>query len=145
MKILVDADACPVLGETEELARRFGLDLIIVSDYNHHIKSSYGQLEKVDQAADSADFYIFNRLESGDILVSQDLGLAAMALSKGALCINPNGELVSNDNIDFLLNSRHLSAKLRREQGIYGRIKKRESHMDSLFKNSLLKLIQENL
>jgi len=145
MKIIIDGDGCPVIKETEVLAKKYGLDLLIISDYNHNLKSNYGELVKVSQASDSADFYIFNRIKKGDILVSQDLGLSAMALSKHALCINQNGDILTNDNIDFLLQNRHISSKLRREQRIYSKIKKREAYQDSLFTKNLKTLIEENI
>ncbi len=145
MKIFIDGDGCPVIKETEALAKKYGLELLIISDYNHNLRSSYGKVIKVSQSSDSADFYIFNKISKGDILVSQDLGLSAMALSKKALCINQDGDFLTNDNIDFLLQNRHISSKLRREQKIYSKIKKREAYQDSLFSKNLKTLIEENI
>lgn len=145
MRIFIDADACPVVKETESIAKKYKLELFLVSDYNHNLKSSYGKIIKVDFGSDSADFFIFNQLVSGDILVSQDLGLCAMALSKSALCINQNGDYITNENIDFLLQNRHLSSRLRREKKIYTKIKKRESYQDSRFLTNLNRLVEENL
>lgn len=145
MRIFIDGDACPVKKECESIAISFNLPLIIVSDKAHNIVSDYADIIKVDTSSDSADFLIFSKLNSGDILISQDLGLCSMAISKGVYCLNPNGESINNFNIDFLLQNRHISSKLRREKKIYTKIKKRESHMNNLFKEKLKELIESKI
>lgn len=145
MKIFIDADGCPVVGLAVKIAESFELEVIVVKNQAHEFKSEYAQVVTVDISPDSADFYIFNKISKGDILISQDFGLFAMALSKGVICINQNGDIFDNSNIDFILQNRHLSSKLRREQKIYTKFKKREAYMDSLFEKSLIKTINENI
>ena len=145
MKIYVDADGCPVVKIAVNIAKEYELDIIIVKNFAHEIHDPYAEVVSVDISRDSADFYIFNKISKGDILISQDFGLFAMVLSKGAICINQNGDLFDNSNIDFILQNRHLSSKLRREQGVYTKFKKREPYMDSLFKNSLEDVIRKNI
>ena len=141
MKILVDADGCPVVGLTIEIAKEYGLDIIIVKNYAHEFYDSYATIITVDISHDSADFYIVNKAEKGDIVVTQDYGLAAMALSKGAICINQNGLIISSKNIDGLLNRRHINQKLRHEQNIYTKFKKRNAQANLQFEENLRKLI----
>ncbi len=145
MKIFIDADGSPVVNIAIEVGKKYDLETILVKNEAHEFKSDYAKIVTVDISPDSADFYIFNKISKGDILISQDFGLFAMVLSKGAICINQNGDLFDNSNIDFILQNRHLSSKLRREQGVYTKFKKREPYMDSLFKDSLEDIIQENI
>lgn len=141
MRILVDADGCPVVGLTIKVAKEYGLDIIIVKNYAHEIHDSYATIITVDISNDSADFYIVNKVEKGDIVVTQDYGLAAMAISKGAICINQNGLIISSQNIDGLLNRRHLNQELRRERKHYSKFKKRNALADVQFEKNLRKLI----
>lgn len=117
MKILVDADACPVLKIIVRTARRFEIPIIMFADTSHDIGGEYGETVVVDKSPDSADFALLSRLVRGDIVVTQDYGLAAMALSKGASVINQNGMVYSEKNIDRLLEERHIGAKIRRGGG----------------------------
>ncbi len=141
MKIFIDGDASPVIKETEVLAKLYDLDLIIISDKSHNIKSTYATIMQVDTSSDSADFLIFTKLIAGDILVSQDLGLCAMALSKKVHCINQNGDIINEQNVDFLLQNRHISAKLRREKNVYTKFKKRDKAQNLIFSKKLKELI----
>ena len=71
----------------------------------------------MDKAADSVDYALMGLLNHDDIVVTQDFGLAAMVLGKGAKVINQNGMEYTNDNIDRLLTERHTGAKVRRAGG----------------------------
>lgn len=117
-RILVDADACPVKEEIAETARRFGREVVMVASYDHRISAQNGvSVVQVDRSDQSVDLYIANHLRRGDILVTQDLGLAALGLSKGARCLSNRGEAYVEGNIDFLLERRHENAKRRRGGG----------------------------
>lgn len=142
MKIFIDGDGSPVIKETEALAKYYGLDLVIVSDKTHNLKSAYGEIIQVDSSSDGADFFIFTQLSNNDILISQDLGLCAMALSKKVHCINQNGEIINEFNVDLLLQNRHISSKLRREKKIYTKFKKRIPEQDLIFTQKLKELIE---
>ncbi|MBU5310510.1 DUF188 domain-containing protein, partial [Tissierella carlieri] len=91
MKIYVDADGCPVVDIAVGVAKEYKLEIIVVKNYAHEIADLYVTVVSVDISRDSADFYIINRIEKGDIVITQDYGLAAMCLSKKAICINQNG------------------------------------------------------
>ena len=133
MKILVDADACPVKGIIIKLAKEFGLPVIMLIDTSHVINDGYSEVITVDKARDSVDFALVNRVERGDIVVTQDYGVAAMVMPKGALAINQNGFTYNKDNMDRLLFERHISQKIRRSGGKTSAIRKRTREDDEKF------------
>lgn len=136
MKILVDADACPVRALIERVARRYGIATEMFSDTAHELHSDYSTVRLVDKGSDSADLALMRRAEAGDIIVTQDYGLAALALSRGCRAIHPDGMLFTCDNIDGLLAARYLSAKQRRSGGRCGHMKRRTAAQDEeFFKN----------
>lgn len=145
MVIFVDADGCPVVDIAIEVAKMFNLHIVVVKNYAVEINDDYAKIVTVDISHDSADYYIVNRINKGDIAVSQDHGLAAMCLAKGALCINQNGLVINSTNIDGMLNRRYLNQKLRREKNIYTKFKKRDPQADEDFRKSLIDLIEKNL
>ena len=114
MKILVDGDGCPVIRETEEAARKFGLESIIFCDTSHRIQSEISEVCLVDKGADSADFALVSRILPGDVVVTQDYGLAAMALAKGAFAFHQDGWQYTEDNMDLLLLERYEAKKARK-------------------------------
>jgi hypothetical protein len=142
MKIFVDADGCPVVDLAIDIAKEYNLEIIVVKNYAVQIEDDYAEIVTVDISSDSADYYIANRIGKKDILVSQDHGLAAMCLAKGAICINQNGFIINSENIDGMLNRRHMNKKLRREQGIYTKFKKRNPQADEDFEKSLRRIIE---
>lgn len=141
MLIFVDADGCPVVDTSIEVAKKYKLHIVVVKNYAVEIEDNYAEIVTVDISRDSADYYIANRIQKGDILVSQDYGLAAMCLAKEAICINQNGMIISKENIDGILNRRHLNQKLRRENKIYTKFKKRDPQINEDFKRNLDLLI----
>lgn len=114
MIIYVDADACPVIGLTEKIAKEYNIKTVLISDTNHILKSDYSEIIMVDKGADSADFFLVNKCTKGDIVLTQDYGVAAMALGKGAYPLDQNGRWYTSDNIDSMLMTRHINKKLRR-------------------------------
>ena len=142
MRILVDADACPVKAIIEDEAKKRNIEVIMFVDTSHIIKSDYSLVVTVDKAADSVDIALANRLSKGDIVVTQDYGVAAMALGKGAYAINQNGLVYSNENIDMLLFERHIGKKMRKNGQRTGTIKKRNNNDDIKFRNEFITLIQ---
>lgn len=143
MIIFVDADGCPVVDNSIRIARKNNIHIVVVKNYAVVIKDDYAEIVTVDISHDSADYYIANRIKPGDILISQDHGLAAMCIAKGAICINQNGFIINSDNIDGMLNRRHLNQKLRREQKIYTKFKKRNSKANDDFEKTLRILIEQ--
>ncbi len=142
MKILVDADACPVKKLIEEIARLRNIPVIMVSNISHYIKSDYSELVMVDGHSQSADIAIINRCQAGDIIVTQDYGLASLALSRGAFAIHPSGNVYSGNNMDTLLMQRYLNDKIRRAGGRINGPKKRNPDDDRAFKKALEKIIK---
>lgn len=145
MVIYVDADGCPVVNITIEVAKKHKLRVVVVKNYAVQVEDDYAEIVTVDISRDSADYYIANHIKKGDILVSQDYGLAAMGLAKEAICINQNGLIIGKDNIDGILNRRHLHQKLRRENKIYSKFKKRNPQANEDFMKSLDSLVYNYL
>jgi hypothetical protein len=143
MKIYVDADACPVVGIVEQVARKNNIPVVLLCDTNHVLSSDYSEVKIIGAGADAVDFALINMCKKGDIVVTQDYGVAAMALGKGALAIHQSGKWYTNDNIDRMLMERHLNKKSRRASGnnhLKGS-KKRTEEDDVRFRESFEKLI----
>lgn len=144
MRILVDADACPGKHIIEEVAKKFGLELILYCDINHILTSNYATIKYMDSGFQSVDMKIANEAKAQDIIVTQDYGVAAMVLGKKAYAISPKGNIYSNDNIDKLLFERHISAKVRRGGGKTASHKKRSSEDDTRLRENLIKLVRKS-
>lgn len=146
MKILVDADACPVKGLIEEIAARWKLPVVMLIDTSHCLTSDYSEIILVSKAPDAVDFALINRTVRGDVVVTQDYGVATMALGKGAYAIHPNGKVYTDSNIEILLMERDIAKKCRRSgDRIKGHTKKRTSADDNHFASSFSKLILKAL
>lgn len=117
MEILVDADACPVISQVESVAQKHNVPVTLLCDTSHILESEYSKVVMVDRGADSVDIILVNNCKKGDIVVTQDYGVAAMALGKGAYAIHQSGKWYTNDNIDRMLMERHLNKKARRASG----------------------------
>lgn len=143
MQIYVDADACPVVGIVEETAKKYKIPITLLCDTNHVLHSDYSDVVVVGAGADAVDYKLISICHSGDIVVSQDYGVAAMALGKGAYAIHQSGKWYTNDNIDQMLMERHLNKKARRsshKNHIKGP-KKRTEEDNERFAQSFEKLI----
>lgn len=143
MKILVDADACPVTRIVENIAKAHGLECILLCDTNHVIHSDYSQVKIIGAGADAVDFALLNLCQRGDIVVTQDYGVAAMIMGKGAAGIHQSGKWYTDQNIDQLLMERHLARKARMGKGkhhLKGPAKRTEED-DERFAESLERLI----
>ena len=113
MRIYVDADACPVKEIIEKQAKKNKIPVTMVIDVNHILKSDYSEVITVSQGADSVDLALINRVKKGDLVVTQDYGVATLALGKGAYAIGNSGLIYDNNNIDRLLFERFLGKKVR--------------------------------
>ena len=138
MKILLDADATPVLKEVVDVASTYKIKLLIISDFNHHLDTAYGDIIKVDQANDSADHMIINNTVKNDLVITGDYGLAALVLAKHADAMHFDGWRYDPSNIDRLLNQRHFQQKQRRILKRYHHIPKRKSEQNKVFKTKLI-------
>ncbi len=143
MTIWIDADGCPVVSQTEKIAKSEQIPLSIVKNIHHHIVSDYASVFTVDSGADQADFFIANRLQSGDLVITQDYGLAAMAIAKKAYVLNQYGQQISQDNIDFLLERRHFNQIQRKTTGKSTKFKKRQPSDDNRFAEALFQIIEQ--
>ena len=114
MTIYIDADACPVTRIAERIAKAHGIPVTLLCDTNHLLTSDYSTVRVVGAGADAVDFALINLCRRGDIVVTQDYGVAAMALGKGAKAIHQSGRWYTDENIDLLLMERHLAGKARR-------------------------------
>ena len=113
MKILVDADACPVVRQVEKVAKRYNIYTVLLCDTSHIMNTDYSEVKIIGAGADAVDFALVNMCQKGDIAVTQDYGVAAMVLSKGGYCIHQSGKIFTDDNIGGLLMDRHLAKKAR--------------------------------
>lgn len=113
MRILVDADACPVVALVEQIGRERQIPVTLYCDTNHVLWSDYAQVRTIGAGADAVDFALTADCRKGDVVVTQDYGLAAIILAKGAFALHQSGMQYTQDNIDRLLMERHLARKAR--------------------------------
>ena len=147
MKIYVDADACPVVRIVEKIASDYKVPCTLLCDTNHILQSDYSEVIVVGAGADAVDFKLISLLNRGDICVSQDYGVAAMALGKGCYAIHQSGKWYTNDNIDQLLMERHIAKKVRRsskKNHLKGPAKRTEAD-DMRFAESFEKMVRKAL
>lgn len=142
MHIFVDADACPVKEIIVQEAKAHGVPVTMLVDTSHVLRNDYATIITVEKGRDSADFKLVTLCSKGDIVVTQDYGVAAMALGKGAFCINQNGMCYTSSNIDELLYARHENSKARRH-GKYTPIPKRTADNDAAFRTAFCKLLTD--
>lgn len=141
MRILIDADGCPVVNETIKVAHKFNLESIIFCDTSHNFDEKNIKVIVVSKGIDAVDFAILNNIENGDIVITQDYGLASLVLSRNSYAINQSGMVYTNENIDELLYSRYISKKMRNSGARIKGPKKRDKSQDIIFKENLEKLI----
>lgn len=144
MRIIVDADACPGKSYIEKAARENNIEVIMFCDLNHVINSDYSSVKYIDSGFQKVDMAVVNECKANDIVITQDFGVAAMALGKKAFAIGTKGHIYDNNNIDKLLFERHLSSKIRRAGGRTFSPKKRSPEDDKRLYNNLVKLIKEH-
>ena len=142
MKIIIDADACPVKSIVIAVAEENVIPCIMICDVNHEIKSNYATVLTVDKGKDSADFKIMSVSEPGDIVVTQDYGLASLLISKKVYAIHPDGRIYSTDNIDLMLYERFMVQKARNAGKRTKNMSKRTKQEDLDFKNAFCTLIK---
>ena len=142
MKILIDADGCPVVDITVRLSQQFGLTCLILCDTAHAFQRPGAGTLVFDKGADSVDFSLVNRVAPGDIVVTQDYGLASMCLSRGARILHQDGWEYTQDNIDALLLVRHESRKHRAAGGRMKGTKKRTQAQNDSFEAGFRALLQ---
>lgn len=141
--VWVDADGCPVVDSTIAVARRCGCRCVLVCDTAHEFAREGAETLTVSQGADSADLCIVQRVRCGDVVVTQDYGLAALCLARRARPIRQDGLPYTDDNIEALLSERYTSAKARRAGARLKGPKKRDPRQNRVFEEALLRLLAE--
>lgn len=139
-KVLVDADACPVKKIVVEVAKKYHLPVIFYVDTSHVLEDDYAEVMIIGQGRDAVDFALVNNTGQGDIVVTQDYGLAAMVISKNAKAIHPSGLVYTKDNLDRLLFERHMNAKIRRAGGRHSGPRKRNQSDNARFEKAFSSL-----
>lgn len=143
MKILVDADACPVKDEIVRIAKQHSLKVLFYCDTAHRIDIPGTQTILVDKGRDSADIKLANAIEPGDFVITQDYGLASMAMAKRAIVLSANGREYTLFNIDQLLFERHLSMKERKAGNRIKGPSKRTQEDNKIFEEALKRRLQD--
>ena len=146
MTIYIDADACPVTRIAERVAKEYVIPVVLLCDTNHVLSSDYSEIRVIGAGADAVDIALINMCRPGDIVVTQDYGVAALALGKGAKAIHQNGRWYTDDNIDGLLMERHMAKVARRKSKNHLKgPAKRTDEDDRQFEESFRRLIEQNL
>lgn len=143
MRILVDADGCPVVNITITLASKYSLECLLLCDTSHILEREGAKTLTFSKGADSVDFALVNLVKAGDIVITQDYGLAAMCLARNAVVLNQDGMEYTTDNIDALLLQRHTAKKIRNAGGRLKGPGKRSPEQDAAFRDKLAELLKE--
>ena len=143
MKLLIDADGCPVVDITVNLCREHGIPCLILCDTAHGFHRPGAETLVFDKGADSVDYALVNRAEAGDIVITQDYGLAAMCLSKNARVLHQDGWEYTQYNIDALLFQRYASRQYRAAGGRTKGPSKRTKAQDDAFRSAFWKQLEK--
>lgn len=142
MQIVVDGDACPAKEIIKLIAKKNNIDVHIFVDSSHYFTDDFFTIHVVSKGKDAVDMAIINFMEKDDLVITQDYGLATMALTKTKNVVNPLGFLYTTKNIDELLFKRHIGQKARRSGHSSAKNKKRTPENDQSFQNLLLHIIK---
>lgn len=142
MKLLIDADGCPVVELTIQLAEKYGVECVLLCDTAHVFDRKDVQVLTFSKGKDSVDFALVNMVTAGDIVVTQDYGLAAMCLARRAVVLSQNGLIYTDANIDSLLEQRYISQKVRKAGGRMKGPPKRTGEQDIKYQNALEGLLK---
>lgn len=143
MRVVIDADACPVTDIALNICRERNIPCLLVFDNSHSFEKEGAECLIVDKGADSADFKIANTVFRDDIVITQDYGLAAMCLGKGARVLNQNGLVFTDKNIETLLYTRFVNKKIRMSGQRTKGPSKRTADNDSAFIKAFTFLLEE--
>ena len=143
MKVLVDADGCPVADIAIRACKEFQIPCLLLCDTAHQMIRDGAETLVFDKGADSVDFALVNRVNAGDLVITQDYGLASMCLAQCARVLHQDGWEYTQYNIDALLFQRHASREYRASGGrIKGPSKRKESQNQDFF-NAFQRLLEE--
>lgn len=136
-QLLIDADGCPVVDLAIRIAMDYDIPTTLFVDTAHHMEREHAVTVTVPKGPDAVDFKIVSTMKKGDIVVTNDYGLAAMCIAKRAYVVTPNGRELSAHNIDQLLTFRYEAAKFRKSGGRTKGPKKRTNENDERFERKL--------
>ena len=142
MTVLIDADGCPVVDITVNICRQAGVDCVIICDTAHIFEKPGAKTVIVSQGSDSVDFALVNMIQKGDIVITQDYGLAAMCIARGTVPVSQDGMVYTGDNINGLLMQRFTAKKIRMSGGRLKGSSKRTAEQDAAFERTLRKLLE---
>ena len=143
MKVLIDADACPVVDIAVALCRDFHIECVLLCDTAHRMERDGASTFVIDKGADSVDFALVNRVSAGDIVITQDYGLASMCLARRANVLHQDGWEYSANNICGLLEQRHAARRFRAAGGRSKGPSKRTHAQDETFTQTFRALLQQ--
>jgi len=141
MTILIDADGCPVVDIAVRIAAGLNIDCVILCDTSHVFEKPGAKTITVSKGSDSVDFALVNMVQAGDIVITQDYGLAAMCLAREAIPISQDGMIYDHDNIDALLLARHTAKKIRMSGGRLKGSPKRTLNQNAAFERKLKEML----
>lgn len=142
MTVLIDADACPVVDIAVKICNQYHRCCLLLCDTAHQLRRENAQTLVFDKGSDSVDFALANRVAPGDLVITQDYGLAAMCLARSARVLHQDGWEYTNDNIDALLFQRHAARKHRAAGGRTKGPSKRTDKQDAAFAAALENILQ---
>ena len=145
MKVLIDADACPVVDIAVGLCKEFHIPCFLLCDTAHQMHRDGAETLVFDKGADSVDFALVNRVSPGDIVITQDYGVASMCLARQARILHQDGWEYTEYNIVGLMEQRHINKKHRLAGGRVKGPGKRTPAQDKAFADSLRSLLQQSV
>ena len=145
MKLLIDADACPVVDIAVRLCEKFHISCLLLCDTAHVMHREKAETLIFDKGSDSVDFALVNRVNPGDIVITQDYGLASMCLAKRARILHQDGWEYTEFNISGLMEQRHAAKKFRLAGGRTKGPAKRRPEQDAAFQTALESLLQQSV
>ena len=145
MNVLIDADACPVVDIAVTLCLRYQVSCVLLCDTAHQMRREGAMTLVFDKGADSVDFALVNRVRPGDLVITQDYGLASMCLARGARILHQDGWEYTADNISGLLEQRHAAKKFRAAGGRTKGPAKRTPAQNASFSKALEALLQQTV
>ena len=135
MRVLIDADGCPVVRETVRQCAAFHVPCLLFCDTAHVFSIPGVEVFVADCGHDSTDYLLLSHLRHG---------LAALCLARSAQALHPAGHAYTKDNIDALLTVRAESARLRRGGVRLHRTAARKPAQDHAFSVLLCRILSEN-
>ena len=145
MYVLIDADACPVVDIAVSACKQYNVPCLLLCDTAHQMQKEGAQTLIFDKGADSVDLAVANRAKKGDLVITQDYGVASMCLAKGARVLHQDGWEYTEFNITGLMEQRHAAKKFRAAGGRTKGPSKRKASQDQDFKAAICKLLQQSV